>query len=202
MARRAQPRLAGSTVDAAGKRVPDLVDAHKAAMGFPTLPGLRATAPEPGFIMPVLDYDWGPGFNATDASGVPSKGPPPVKQVIRMLVPRVDADGNEVGGVPVVLNDAPLGTYLGWNITAGGARPFHQGQICNHVGGMLPFARTWAERTASGDPRLSLEERYGDHAGDVAAVKRAAANAVARGFLLPADADALIGAANASEVLK
>ncbi len=35
-----------------------------------------------------------------------------------MLVPRVDADGNEVGGVPVVLTDAPLGTYLGWNITA------------------------------------------------------------------------------------
>lgn len=33
-------------------------------------------------------------------------------------------------------------------------------------------------------------------------MKRASANAVARGFLLPADADALIGAANASEVLK
>ena len=34
-----------------------------------------------------------------------------------MLAPKVDADGNEVGGVPVVLLDAPLGTYLGWNIT-------------------------------------------------------------------------------------
>jgi hypothetical protein len=119
-----------------------------------------------------------------------------------MLVPRVDADGNEVGGVPVVLNDAPLGTYLGWNVTAGGARPFHAGQICNYVGGMLPFARTAAERQASGDPRPSLEERYGDHAGYVAAVKRAAAHAVARGFLLQADADALIAAAEASEVLK
>ena len=38
-----------------------------------------------------------------------------------MLAPKVDADGNELGGVPVVLLDAPLGTYLGWNITAGGA---------------------------------------------------------------------------------
>ena len=36
-----------------------------------------------------------------------------------MMVPRVDADGNELGGVPTVLRDAPLGTYLGWNITAG-----------------------------------------------------------------------------------
>ena len=74
----------------------------------------------------------------------------------------VDADGNEVGGVPNVLTDAPLGTYLGWNVTAGGARPFHQGQICNYVGGMIPFARTQAERLANGDPRLSLEERYVD----------------------------------------
>ena len=74
-----------------------------------------------------------------------------------MKVPRVDADGNELGGVPVVLRDAPLGTYLGWNVTAGG---FHKGKICNYAGGMIPFAKTRAERMANGDPRLSLEERY------------------------------------------
>ncbi len=185
-----------------GRNVPDLVPANKAAMGFPTIPGLRPTVPEADFIMPVLDYDWGPDFNYTDASGVPSNAPPPVKQVIKMLVPRVDADGNELGGVPNVLTDAPLGTYLGWNITAGGARPFHQGQICNYVGGMVPFAKTKAERLATGDPRLSLEERYGSHDGYVAAVTRAAARAVARGFLLQADADALIAAAAASQVLR
>ena len=190
------------TKNSTGKNVPDLVEANKAAMGFPTIPGLRATVPEPDFIMPVLDYDWGPDFNYTDASGVPTNAPPPIKQVIKMLVPRVDADGNEVGGVPNVLTDAPLGTYLGWNITAVGARPFHQGQICNYVGGMVPFAKTKAERLASGDPRLSLEERYVNHAGYVAAVQRAAANAVARGFLLQADADVLVAAAEASQVLK
>lgn len=179
----------------------ELVAANKAAMGFPTLPGLRATVPEADFIMPVLDYDWGPQFNYTDASGVPTKAPPPIKQVIPMLVPRVDADGNEVGGVPVVLADAPLGTYLGWNITAGGARPFHQGQICNYVGGMVPFARTQAERIAAGDPRLSLEERYGDHLGYVAAVKKASLRAYRMGFLLAADAEALVQAAAASQVL-
>jgi len=190
------------TKNSTGKNVPDLVAANKAAMGFPTIPGLRPTVPEPDFIMPVLDYDWGPDFNAVDASGVPSNAPPPIKQVIKMLVPRVDADGNEVGGVPNVLTDAPLGTYLGWNITAGGARPFHQGQICNYVGGMLPFAKTQAERGATGDPRLSLAERYASHEGYVAAVTRAAAHAVARGFLLQVDADALITAAAASLVLK
>jgi hypothetical protein len=119
-----------------------------------------------------------------------------------MLVPKVDADGNEIGGVPVVLRDAPLGTYLGWNITAGGARPFHKDKICMYAGGMIPFAKTRADRTASGDPRPSLEERYNDHAGYVAAVKKAAANALAQGFLLQRDADALIAAAEASNVLK
>ena len=186
---------------ARGKRVPDLVLPNKRAMGFPTIPGLRATVPEADFIMPVLDYDWGPLFNYTDASGIPTNAPPPIKQVIKMLVPRVDADGNEVGGVPNVLTDAPLGTYLGWNITADGARPFHKGQICNYVGGMIPFATTRAERIASGDPRLSLQERYANHDGYVAAVRKAAAHAVARGFLLQVDGDALIAQAQASRVL-
>lgn len=166
-------------------------------MGFPTIPGVPAWAPT-GLINPVLDYDFGPEFNYSDASGVQTVVPPIVKQVIPMLVPRVDADGNELGGVPVVLRDAPLGTYLGWNITIAG---FHQGKICNYAGGMIPFAKTQAERLTNNDPRLSLEERYGDHAGYVAAVEAAADNAVAQGFLLQADADALVAAAAASNVL-
>jgi hypothetical protein len=176
-----------------------LVEPTKAAMGFPTLPGVRATAPEPGFINPLLDYDWGPEFDPNDASGVPANVPPTIRQVIKMLVPRVNGDGNEIGGVPVVLLDAPLGTYLGWNITATG---FHQGKSCTYAGGMVPFAKTKAERMSNHDTRPSLEERYTDHAGYVAAVKRAAANAMAQGFLLQNDADALVAAAERSRVLK
>ncbi|MEZ0308899.1 MAG: alpha/beta hydrolase domain-containing protein, partial [Ramlibacter sp.] len=179
-----------------------LVAAHKAALGFPTLPQMRATVPEPDFIMPVLDYDWGPQFNAVDGSGIAANAPPPIRQVLPMLAPKVDADGNELGGVPVVLRDAPLGTYLGWNITAGGARPFHQGQICNYVGGMIPFAKTRAERIASRDPRPSLEERYGSTEGYVAAVKRAAEKAQGAGFLLAEDAERLVREAAASQVLR
>jgi hypothetical protein len=191
------PRLAAQSGQGA-----TLAVARKDAIGFPTLPQLRKTVPEADFIMPVLDYDWGPAFNPTDGSGVAANAPPPIRQVLPMFAPRVDADGNELGGVPLVLVDAPLGTYLGWNITAGGARPFHEGQICNYVGGMIPFARTAQERKASGDPRLSLEERYGSHDGYVAAVRGAAARAQAQGFLLPADAAKLIKAADASAVLR
>jgi hypothetical protein len=167
-------------------------------MGFPSIPGVPPAAPT-GLMTPLLDYDWGPGFKADDASGIPSKVPPAVKRAIAGKVPRVDADGNEVGGVPVVLRDAPLGTYLGWNVTAGG---FHKDKICGYAGGMIPFATTRAERMANNDPRLSLEERYTNHDGYVAAVRTAAAKAVKEGFLLEHDAEALIAEAAKSNVLK
>jgi hypothetical protein len=179
----------------------NLVDPGKAAMGFPNgVPGIPDSifAPE-NFIFPVLDYDWGPEFNPVDATGVATKLPPPIKNVIKMKVPRVDADGNEVGGVPTVLTMAPLGTYLGWNITASG---FHAGQVCNYVGGYIPFAKTKAERTATGDTRLSLEERYVNHDGYVAAVRAAAQKAFAEGYLLAADRDTLIRQASDSAVLR
>ena len=187
---------------APGQSSGTLARANKQDLGFPTLPGLRPTVPEPDFIMAVLDYDWGPHFNALDASGIPSLAPPKIKQVLQMYAPKVDADGNELGGVPVALLDAPLGTYLGWNITASGDKPFHKDQICDYVGGMIPFARTSAERHANNDPRLSLQERYQDHAGYVAAVKQATLRALKEGFLLQEDAEKLVAQAQASAVLR
>jgi len=172
----------------------DLVEPTKAAMGFPSgVPGIPDSifAPE-NFVFPVFDYDWGPLFDEFNATGVPTNEPPPIKSVIQMMVPRVDADGNEIGGVPTVQRDAPLATYLGWNITAGpndkgfntaSPQPFHAGQVCNYVGGMVPFAIHKADRLAAGDPRLSLEERYGNHDGYVAAVRKAADNAACKGYL-------------------
>jgi hypothetical protein len=176
--------------------------ANKQAIGFPTLPGLRPNIPEADFIMPVFDYRWGPEFDVIDATGIASNAPPQIKQVLPMYAPKVDSDGNELGGVPVVLLDAPLGTYLGWNVTANGSKPFHQGQICNYVGGMIPFARTAHDRKTNNDPRLSLEERYKDHDGYVAAVTQATQRAPKEGFLLPEDAKSLIQAAHDSAVLR
>jgi hypothetical protein len=170
----------------------NLVDATKAAMGFPSgVPGIPDSIFQPeNFVFPVFDYDWGPDYDHSEANGVPTNAPPIIKGVVKMLVPRVDADGNELGGVPTVLRDAPLGTYLGWNITSAG---FHAGQVCNYVGGMVPFAKTDADKVA-GDPRPSLQARYGNHAGYVAAVRKAADNAACQGYLLAGPAAALMGA--------
>jgi len=192
--------------------VANLVPPTLAAMGFPTgIPQMRDLGPhvpesasingvdETPFINPVLDYDWGPNFDPSDGSGIPTNFPPSIKQVISMMVPRTDSDGNELGGVPSVLRDAPLGSYFGWNITAAG---FHKSENCDYTGGYVPFAVHKADRIANNDPRLSLEERYGTHQGYVNAVAAAAANAVAKGFLLQADANALVAAAQASHVLQ
>src|SRR6185295_4123820 len=128
--------------------------------GFPRIPG--RPAPD-GVQHPLLDYDLGSDFNYRDQSGVIAHLPV-VKQTLPQLVPRVDADGNEVPGIKSPLQSAPLGTYLGWNVISSGV---FKGQLCNNngttVAGYIPFAVTKADRTASGDPRLSLEERYQSH---------------------------------------
>jgi hypothetical protein len=165
-------------------------------MGFPLIPGV----PLPDNLLnPFLDYDFGQGFQANDMSGRISIQPPVIKRVLPSLVPKVDADGNEVGGTPSVLHQAPLGTYVGWNVARIG---FSRGRNPGFSGGYIPFAKSKAARLRAGDPRRSVEERYRDHAGYVAAVKAAAERLVKQRFLLPADAARLVREAGASDVLR
>lgn len=173
----------------------ELVPATASATGFPTIPGVPSVD---GLVKVVLDYDYGPSFNTNDLTGILTQIPPRIVQRIPTYVPRVDADGNETSGVPSVLHQAPLGTYLGWNVVAGG---FFAGQICGFQGGYVPFAKTRAEREQTGDPRLSLEERYGTQEGYVCAVETAVEAAVRDRFLIEDDAARLLEEARASSVL-
>jgi len=174
----------------------ELVAPTQAAMGFPTIPGV----PLPdGIVNPFYDYDFGPEFHYADVSGVMTMIPPVVRRMLPTVVPKVDADGNEIAGVASVLHQVPLGTYTGWNPGADG---FYKGQIRMNMGAFIPFARTKADRLASGDPRLSLEERYGTHENYVAKVRVAAERLVRGRYLLQDDADRLISEAQASSVLK
>ncbi|MGH9937895.1 MAG: alpha/beta hydrolase domain-containing protein [Blastocatellia bacterium] len=174
----------------------ELAQPNHAAMGFPLIPG----APLPNnMINALFDYDFGPEFKYGDLSGVMTMQPPIIKRVLPMLAPKVDADGNETSGVASPLHQAPLGAYLGWNVTRSG---FYKGRGCGFAGGYIPFAKTKAERLAKGDPRLSLEERYKDHAGYVAAVKKAVERLLNQRFLLPEDAARLTRQAEESNVLR
>jgi len=175
-----------------------LVANTTAAMGFPTIPG--KPSPE-GLQHALINYDLGPHFRYNDQSGVVAKLPV-VKSTLPQLVVRVDADGNEVAGIRSPLLMAPLGTYTGWNVTTSGV---YKGQLCiggSPIGGFIPFAKTKADRVASGDPRLSLEERYTDHDGYVKAVKTASDQLVRDGYLLRDDAAAMVAQAEHSDVLK
>ena len=174
----------------------ELVPPTQAAMGFPVIPGVQF--PD-GILTPLYQYDFGTQFHYNDLSGIITKQPPPIRQILPTLVPRVNADGNEVAGVASVLFQTPLGTYTGWNTNANG---FFKGHIRTNTGGFIPFAKTKAERLASGDPRLSLEERYGTHEKYVAQVRAAAERLVRGRYLLQSDADRLIAQAEASKILK
>jgi feruloyl esterase len=174
----------------------DLVPATRSAVGLPDIPGLTFND---RILNPLMQYDFGPGFRAADLSGVMSIEPPRIVGPLPTYVPRVNADGNETAGVPSVQLQAPLGTYLGWNVMRSG---IFAGQGCGFQGGWIPFAKTKAERLANHDPRPSIEERYASHDDYVAIVKRAADQAVKDRFLLPEDAAKYVREAEASDVLK
>jgi hypothetical protein len=165
------------------------------AMGWPDIPD----APTPDDVINALmDYDYGPDFRYTDESGVMTNVVPPIRQIVETPVPKVDEDGNEIAGVRSVLIQAPLGTYTSWNPVASGPLQGNEGNLAS---GYIPFAMTRADRLANGDPRLSVEERYGSQEGYDCVVRRAARRNVRAGFLLEEDADRLIAQAAASNVL-
>jgi hypothetical protein len=175
----------------------DLVLPTSQALGFPTIPG----KPSPdGKFLDFYVYDFGRGYIAKDTSGVMTKVPPAIRYgVVASLAPRVDADGNETSGVRSVQLQAPLGTYVGWNVQATG---YYTGQQCGFTGGFIPFAETRAGRLAAADPRPSLEERYTSHADYMAKVRAAAVSLVSQRYLLQDDADRLVAQADASAVLR
>jgi hypothetical protein len=173
-----------------------LVDSAQRSTGFPSIPGFRYAG-----LFNALDHvNYGPKFDALSLTGLVQE-PPQVttRDADRILVPVVNSDGNEVDGLRSATLAAPLGTYTGWNLRRAG---FSEDELCGLTGSFIPFATTRAERQASGDPRPSLEERYGDHAGYVAAVRAASVRLVAQRLLRQADADPLIAQAAASSVLR
>jgi hypothetical protein len=109
--------------------------------------------------------------------------------VIPTLVPKADADGNEMGGIPSLLQRVPLGTYTSWNPIPNGPL---KGREKSLAAGYIPFAKTKAERVANGDPRLSIEERYPTAAFYYAAAAKEAKELVQQRLLLPEDAARLL----------
>jgi len=116
----------------------------------------------------------------------------------RVLVPQLNADGNDIAGVLLPDIAVPLGTYTGWNLYRS---PFPENVMCDRDGTYAPFARTRAEREAKNDPRPSLEERYGGHAGYVARYQEAVERLVKERLLLVQDAQRYMMKVRSNEVV-
>ncbi|WP_430391805.1 alpha/beta hydrolase domain-containing protein [Dyella sp. 20L07] len=120
------------------------------AYAFPKLPGINL----PHEVSNAKHVDFGPDWS----HGVVDYQPPRVSAPFAVLVPQVDADGNELDGVRLPQVSVPLATYAAWNL-----RDPSIGAPSERVafeGSFLPFPRTAAEREAKHDPRPSIAERY------------------------------------------
>jgi hypothetical protein len=163
-----------------------LLSLEKAKASFPAIPGARFPQRMNELSLP----SFGKGFTST--GGRLTVIPPTFTGKYTLMVPRTDADGHDVAGIRPIEIAAPIATVTGWNVRSKGNRPT---DLCALNGAVFPLAATAAERQASGDPRPSLEERYGSRDGFVKAVSAAAQKLVQQRFLLREDADRYIEAA-------
>jgi hypothetical protein len=172
------PRLADGTLVAA---------LPQSGVGFPNIPGVTYT----GLKSTRYLLNYGPNFYKT---GIMTINPPVITPpmfdnpkngpIYPTYVPKTDADGNDLAGIRLPDLAVPLATYTGWSLRAGA----HANDGCEGFGQMVPFPKTKAERLASGDPRLSIEERYPAFSAYHAAVKSAIEDMVAKRLILREDA--------------
>ena len=157
----------------------------QSTLGWPSIPGVLYT----GLVTVRNLFDFGPQFN----QGILTTEPPVATgKVYPSFVSKVDVDGNEVAGIRLPAVTAPVATTAGWNLRSAA---FGGNDGCESSGTQIPFAIDATARTRIGDPRLSLTERYGNHAGYVGAVTTAANALAAQRLLLPADVQAIVTAA-------
>lgn len=150
---------------------------------FPAMPSFPFTTHMPQ----VWSMDFGPQFVATRVISVE---PPRLGAAYRILVPQVNADGNDLAGIRLPEVAVPLGTHTGWNVTL--PQLSGLGYLSGLVGGFEPFPLTKERREQSGDARLSIAERYTGRQDYLDRVKRAADDLVSQRFMRSEDVPAVL----------
>jgi hypothetical protein len=133
---------------------------------------------------------WRVDFGINWRDGILSIQPPKVSEPFPVLVPQVDADGNERDGVRLPEITVPLATYASWNL-----RDPSIGAPDQRVSfelSYLPFPKTAAERQTTGDPRKSIAERYSDRETYLTRYHAAVEDLVKQRWILPEDRDAIV----------
>jgi hypothetical protein len=101
--------------------------------------------------------------------------PPKVGEAFPALVPQVDGDGIDLGGIRTPEVGAPLATYTGWNLRAPeiGAPD----QLYSMQGSWIPF------------PAAKIDQRYAGRQAYLDQVRACAVKLVAQRFLLEGDVE-------------
>ncbi|HLJ16456.1 MAG TPA: alpha/beta hydrolase domain-containing protein [Bryobacteraceae bacterium] len=150
------------------------------AVHFPRISGVAY----PKHLHHAYRVDYGPKFRS---AGIISIEPPNVGKPFPGLVPQVDDDGIDEGGVRLPEVAVPLATFTGWNLRdkSIGAPDM----LYSMVGSMIPFARTKSDREKNNDPRPSIEERYPSRADYLQKVSAAATVLAKERLLLGSDVE-------------
>jgi hypothetical protein len=149
-----------------------------AALTFPQIPGFGVA----NYAYAPRRLDFGPDF-AT--KGIVAYEPARAGGAYPVMVPRVDADGNETSGIRLPELVWPLATHTGWNLrNPSVGAPDQQYSL---IGSQVAFARTKAEREKTSDMRPSIMERYKSRGDYLAKVESTAHALAAQRFLIEAD---------------
>jgi hypothetical protein len=158
------------------------VAAEALRASFESIPGVRF----PERIPRPVRLD----FGADVDRGVVAALPPKVGAPYVTFVSAIDADGNETSGVRPWELRVPLATLTGWNLRHPDQGA--PGDLMSMMGSTLAFPRTVADRLRAGDPRPSIEERYGGRDDYLDRVRRAAQALVGERHLLAEDVEAAV----------
>ncbi|PYR01422.1 MAG: hypothetical protein DMF97_07820, partial [Acidobacteria bacterium] len=145
--------------------------------GWPAIPGFAL----PQLPLRAFHLNFGPDWNR----GIVSVEPPEVGPAFTVRVPAVDADGNARAGIRLPDIAVPLATHAGWNYRH--ASIGAPDRLAGEIGSYIPFPRTRVDRDRTGDPRLSIEERYRNRDEYVGKYAAATLDLVVRGYVLPED---------------
>lgn len=137
---------------------------------FPKLPGVDP----PNRVHQVFRLDFGPEFRSR---GIVTIEPPKIGPPFTILLPQVDADGNDIGGLKTPQVATPLAVHTGWNLRnpSIGAPE----ELFSMTGSYFPF------------PREVIISRYGNRAAYLAKVRAAAQKLIAGRYLLDRDLPSL-----------
>lgn len=161
---------------------PHLIDrtlVARSAVEFPRVPGFMF----PAFMPKTWRVNYGSRFTS---EGIIAE-PPLVGPEYSVLVPQVDRDGIDLGGIRLPHAAVPVATFTGWNRELPSLPEFQY--LAGLAGSFVPLARSAKEQTTTGDARRSLADRYRSREVYLDQVRQEAQSLVSRRLLLDRDVD-------------